>query len=185
MHARSIVALAAVPFLVTPIALVLAAQSNQPANVPHVPLRVGLTIVTALNQPEQGDYESLKVIVQADAKQVQLKYSADVPEVAPPDDPLAGLFGGGKPQPAKKAAGGKKVVKRKPPERNFANWDLQTFKRLIGAPPERLTSRFQVSHGMLLNVLSRRGDGCRAMQHLIRESHEPDRAKAGSWKRRR
>ena len=31
----------------------------------------------------------------------------------------------------------------------------KTFKRLIGAPPERLTSRFQVSHGMLLNVLSR------------------------------
>ena len=33
-----------------------------------------------------------------------------------------------------KARGGKKVVKRKPPERNFANWDLQTFKRLIAAP---------------------------------------------------
>ena len=63
-----------------------------------------------------------------------------------------------------KAKDGKKVVKRKPPEHNFANWDLQTFERLIAAPPERLTSRFQVSHGMLLNVLSRRGDGCRAMQ---------------------
>ena len=53
-----------------------------------------------------------------------------------------------------KAKDGKKVVKRKPPEHNFANWDQQTFKRLIGAPPERLTSRFDVSHGMLLNVLS-------------------------------
>ena len=30
-------------------------------------------------------------------------------------------------------------------------------------------SRFQVTHGMLLNVLSRRGDGCRAMQRLVRE----------------
>jgi hypothetical protein len=84
---------------------------------------------------------------------------------------------------AEKAKDGKKVVKRKPPERNFANWDLQTFKRLISASPERLTSRFQVSHGMLLNVLSRRGDGCRAMRMLIRDSHEPERAKKAHFRR--
>ena len=53
----------------------------------------------------------------------------------------------------------------------------------MGAPPERLTSRFQVSHGMLLNVLSRRGDGCRAMRDLIRSSHEPDRAKKAHFRR--
>jgi hypothetical protein len=82
-----------------------------------------------------------------------------------------------------KAKAGRKVVKRKPPEHNFANWDLQTFKRLMGAPPERLTSRFEVSHGMLLNVLSRRGDGCRAMQRLIHDSHESDRAKKGHFRR--
>src|SRR5688500_2968618 len=44
-------------------------------------------------------------------------------------------------------------------------------------------SRFDVSHGMLLNVLSRRGDGCRAMQRLIHDSHEPDRAKKGHFRR--
>jgi superfamily II RNA helicase len=82
-----------------------------------------------------------------------------------------------------KAKDGKKVVKRKPPEHNFANWDLQTFKRLMAAPPERLTSRFDVSHGMLLNVLSRRSDGCRAMQALIRDSHESDRAKKAHFRR--
>jgi hypothetical protein len=82
-----------------------------------------------------------------------------------------------------KAKDGKKVVKRRAPEHNFAHWDLQTFKRLMGAPPERLTSRFEVSHGMLLNVLSRRGDGCRAMQALIRDSHEPDRAKKTHFRR--
>jgi hypothetical protein len=82
-----------------------------------------------------------------------------------------------------KAKEGKKFVKRKPPERNFAHWDLQTYKRLMGAPPERLASRFQIAHGMLLNVLSRKGDGCRAMQRLIRDSHDPDRAKAGHFKR--
>jgi superfamily II RNA helicase len=82
-----------------------------------------------------------------------------------------------------KAKDGKKVVKRKPPEHNFASWDLQTLKRLMAAPPERLQSRFQVSHGMLLNVLSRQGDGCRAMQRLIHDSHEPDRAKKAHFKR--
>jgi len=82
-----------------------------------------------------------------------------------------------------KAKDGKKVVKRKPPEHNFASWDLQTFKRLMGAPPERLSSRFEVSHGMLLNVLSRPGDGCRAMQRLIRDSHEPERARKTHFKR--
>ncbi len=82
-----------------------------------------------------------------------------------------------------KAKGGKKVVKRKPPDHNFANWDLATYKRLIDAAPERLTSRFDVSHGMLLNVLSRRGDGCRAMQELIRTSHETDHAKRAHFKR--
>ena len=82
-----------------------------------------------------------------------------------------------------KAKDGRKVVKRKPPGHNFANWDLQTFKRLMGAPPERLMSRFEVSHGMLLNVLSRRDDGCRAMQALLRDSHETDHAKKAHFRR--
>ena len=82
-----------------------------------------------------------------------------------------------------KAKDGKKFVRRKPPEHNFANWDHATFTRLIGAPPERLASRFEVSHGMLLNVLSRRGDGCAAMRALIRDSHETDRAKAAHFRR--
>jgi superfamily II RNA helicase len=71
-----------------------------------------------------------------------------------------------------KAKEGKKSVRRKQPEKNFVNWDKQTFLRLIHAPPEKLMSRFQVSHGMLLNVLSRKGDGCRAMQRLLRDCHE-------------
>ena len=82
-----------------------------------------------------------------------------------------------------KAKDGKKVVRRKPPDHNFANWDLATFKRLMTAPPERLTSRFEVSHGMLLNVLSRRGDGCRAMQALVHDSHETDHAKRAHFRR--
>ncbi len=83
----------------------------------------------------------------------------------------------------KAARDGKKVVKHKPPERNFVNWDKNTFARLIAAQPERLASRFQVSHGMLLNVLSRRGDGCRAMQKIIARCHETPKAKKAHLKR--
>src|SRR6185295_8171579 len=78
---------------------------------------------------------------------------------------------------------GKKIVKRQPPDKNFVNWDKNTFARLITAPPERLSSRFQVTHAMLLNVLSRPGDGCRAMQQLISRSHESPKAKQSHLKR--
>src|SRR6185503_18394558 len=67
----------------------------------------------------------------------------------------------------KAARDGKKITKRKPPERNFVSWDKQTFARLISAAPEPLTSRFQVTHGMLINVLSRPTDGCAAMREMI------------------
>ncbi|NOS68871.1 MAG: DUF3516 domain-containing protein [Verrucomicrobia bacterium] len=83
----------------------------------------------------------------------------------------------------KSARDGKKTVKRQPPEKNFVNWDKNTYVRLIAAPPEKLTSRFQVTHGMLLNVLSRKGDGCAAMRKLIRDCHETPRQKQAHIKR--
>ena len=83
----------------------------------------------------------------------------------------------------KAARDGKKVVKRRPPDHNFVNWDVKTFQRLLASPPERLVSRFQVSHGMLLNVLSRAGNGCRAMQKLIRDCHDSPRQKKEHTKR--
>ena len=73
---------------------------------------------------------------------------------------------------AKSSQNGKKFVKRKPPEHGFVMWDESTFRRLIDSPPEPLVSRFDVSHGMLVNVLSRKTDGCAAMRNLIRDSHE-------------
>lgn len=78
---------------------------------------------------------------------------------------------------AKSSTTGKKFVKRKPPEHGFVPWDESTFKRLIDSPPEPLVSRFDVSHGMLVNVLSRKSDGCKAMRNLIRDSHESARKK--------
>ena len=83
----------------------------------------------------------------------------------------------------KSARDGKKTVKRQPPEKNFVNWDKNTYIRLIAAAPEKLTSRFQVTHAMLLNVLSRKGDGCAAMQKLIRDSHETPKQKKAHTQR--
>ena len=78
---------------------------------------------------------------------------------------------------------GKKVVKRQAPDKNFVNWDRKTFERLQTAPPERLTSRFQVSHAMLLNVLARPGDGCAAMRDLIRRCHDSPNQKKSHVRR--
>lgn len=83
----------------------------------------------------------------------------------------------------KQAGGGRKFVKRKPPEKGFVAWDKQTLARLMGAAPERLSSQFQVGHGMLLNVLSRPTDGCAAMRELVERSHEGAKAKKALRKR--
>ena len=83
---------------------------------------------------------------------------------------------------AKAAAKGKKsrAVKKRPPEKGFVNWDEKTFERLQGAEPEKLTSRFEIRHGTLLNMLAREGeDGCLELRRLIRACHEtPARKKA-------
>ena len=68
----------------------------------------------------------------------------------------------------------KRIVRKKPPERGYVAWNEAAFQRLIAAPPEPLVSRFEVSHGMLIQVLQRR-HGCRALGRLIRDCHEPQR----------
>lgn len=81
----------------------------------------------------------------------------------------------------------KKLVKKKPPEKGFVNWTKDTFEKLVKADPEPLQSRFAVSHGMLLNVMTRSvdangRDGCDAMRQLIRDSHEHAGAKQRHFK---
>jgi superfamily II RNA helicase len=71
----------------------------------------------------------------------------------------------------------KKFVKKQPPQKGYVPWDKKTFERLIQATPEPLTSRFQMTHGTLLNVLSRPGDGCAVLRKLIRDCHETDASK--------
>ena len=80
---------------------------------------------------------------------------------------------------AKSAQSGRKFVKRQPPEKGYVPWDKAIFERMIAAQPERLVARFQISHGMLLNVLSRPSeDGCRALRTLIADSHASAKEKA-------
>lgn len=66
----------------------------------------------------------------------------------------------------------RKMVKKKPPDKGYVHWDRATFDRLVSSPPEPLVSRFTVSHGMLLNVLSRGRGGCKATARLVKRSHE-------------
>jgi superfamily II DNA/RNA helicase len=84
------------------------------------------------------------------------------------------------------AAGGRKrkLAKKKAPTRGFVPWNRDTFENLIHRPPEMLESRFDVSHGMVVNVLQREaassGDarGYRALIELIDRSHASDAVKS-------
>ncbi|WP_203433504.1 DEAD/DEAH box helicase [Jiangella asiatica] len=66
----------------------------------------------------------------------------------------------------------RRVVRKKPPE-GFVSWGESTMQRLIAADPEPLSSSFEVSHAMVLGVISRPGDAFAAMRKLLTDSHEP------------
>jgi superfamily II RNA helicase len=76
----------------------------------------------------------------------------------------------------------KKAVKRAAPE-GEVSWDAKTFEKLMVAPSEPLVSRFDVSHGMLLLVLGREADGCKAMRQIIADCHETPHKKRALRKR--
>ncbi|MEE9606919.1 MAG: DUF3516 domain-containing protein [Myxococcota bacterium] len=71
--------------------------------------------------------------------------------------------------------------RKRAPARGFVHWNRETFERLIARPPEMLVSRFEVTHGMLMNALQRedtgRGAGYRALLELIDFSHESEKSK--------
>ncbi|UGY94667.1 DEAD/DEAH box helicase [Streptomyces gobiensis] len=69
----------------------------------------------------------------------------------------------------------RKVVRKKAPE-GFVSWGQNTFEKLIAAEPEPLTSRFRVTHTMLLSVIARPGNAFAAMRRLLEDSHEDRRA---------
>lgn len=66
----------------------------------------------------------------------------------------------------------RKMVRKKPPEKGYAHWDEPIFMKLAQSEPESLRSSFTVSHAMLLHMLERPENGCRAIKTLLRSSHE-------------
>ena len=73
--------------------------------------------------------------------------------------------------PAKK----RKLVKKKPPTKNYVPWDAQTFQRLIDDAPEPLTSQFSITHALILNVLQNDSEehrGYRKLVKLIARCHD-------------
>jgi superfamily II RNA helicase len=83
---------------------------------------------------------------------------------------------------AEKQAAGKKIEKKKPPQKGFVPWDRNTFEKLQIKAPEPLESRFDVTFGLLLNLLqsetSRRGGRYGRLIELIGRSHGNDHVRA-------
>ncbi len=66
----------------------------------------------------------------------------------------------------------RKIQKKKAPE-GQVTYTEQAYERLVAGEPEQLHSRMRVTHGMLLNVLSRREDPLPVLHRLLRANHEP------------
>ncbi|MEM7353181.1 MAG: DUF3516 domain-containing protein, partial [Acidobacteriota bacterium] len=75
---------------------------------------------------------------------------------------------------------GKKARPKKPPP-GFVGWSNDTFQKLINRPPEMLTSRFRITHGMVVNLVQRDAeedvaerDNFDSLRELIALSHETE-----------
>jgi superfamily II RNA helicase len=66
----------------------------------------------------------------------------------------------------------KKIVRKRAPE-GFVSWGEPSFRRLVDAQPETLSSSMRVSHAMLLNVIGRGGRPFDELRELIENNHEP------------
>jgi superfamily II RNA helicase len=75
----------------------------------------------------------------------------------------------------KKAEGKKNVTLQKPPTKGYVHWDQQTFEKLQVSQPERLESRFTVTHGLIVSLLQayegQSINGYRRLVQLIGLSH--------------
>jgi len=69
----------------------------------------------------------------------------------------------------------RKIVRKKAPE-GFVSWGEPSFRKLIDADPETLTSSMQITSAMLINVIGRGGDVYGHVRALVFDNHEP-------WKR--
>ncbi|NQX10952.1 DUF3516 domain-containing protein [Microbacteriaceae bacterium VKM Ac-2855] len=69
----------------------------------------------------------------------------------------------------------RKWVSKKAPQ-GFVSWGEPSFRKLVEADPETLTSNMQITSAMLLNVIARGGDAYANVYSLVFDNHEP-------WKR--
>jgi len=78
----------------------------------------------------------------------------------------------------------KKINRKKAPTRGYVHWDASTFDRLVTSAPESLSSRFSMSHGLVVSCLQselRRGrsnSGYSRLLELIDLCHEDPRRKS-------
>ncbi|MGJ0390342.1 DEAD/DEAH box helicase [Microbacterium sp. CGR1] len=66
----------------------------------------------------------------------------------------------------------RKIVRKKAPD-GFVSWGEPSFRKLIDAEPETLTSHMQITSAMMLNVIGRGGDVFGNMRALVYDNHEP------------
>jgi superfamily II RNA helicase len=66
----------------------------------------------------------------------------------------------------------RKIVRKKAPD-GFVSWGEPSFRKLIDATPETLTSHMQITSAMMLNVIARGGDVFGNMRSLVYDNHEP------------
>jgi superfamily II RNA helicase len=83
----------------------------------------------------------------------------------------------------KSEASGRKTSRTfKGPPKGEVSWMVETFQKLISRPPETLTSRFRLTHGMVLSLLQRdEGEAAprnfASLRGLIARCHEDDGVK--------
>lgn len=63
--------------------------------------------------------------------------------------------------------------KRKKAPEGFVGWSEKTFNQLVAAEPEPLTSSFDITHSMLLNLMQRPQNPVVAAYRILQENHEP------------
>ena len=66
----------------------------------------------------------------------------------------------------------RKIIRKKAPD-GFVSWGEPSFRKLIDAVPETLTSHMQITSAMMLNVIARGGDVFANMRALVYDNHEP------------
>lgn len=69
----------------------------------------------------------------------------------------------------------RKIIRKKAPD-GFVSWGEPSFRRLVDAEPETLTSSMQMTSAMLINMIGRGGDVYQNVYSIIFDNHEP-------WKR--